>query len=461
MKKQATIYTPHHYQTEATKWLIEKSEPSNGGGAALFLAMGLGKTSSTLQAFKQLKDSGRVKTMLIVAPLRVAQTTWLAEVAKWSEFNNLTYIVVHGKDKEALLKKQVDIYIINYEGLAWLTTQKWQATDIICFDELTRMKNWSSGRVKAIKPFLPLFKRRWGLTGSPVPNGLYDLFSQVYMLDLGRRFGPYITKFRTSYFKPPTIYAPFKNIPYDNSVELIYDKIKDLAFRIEAEDWLTIPTEVHNPILLELPPKLKKDYNVLKKESIVALEAFGGVVTATTAATLSTKLRQFLSGAVYLADREVAQVHTHKLDALKDFVEDIDGNPVLVGYQYQHEIARFKDAFPKATFIESSTKASDLNRIITKWNNGDIPLLFGHPQSIGHGLNMQGACNNIIFYSLDFNLDNFLQFIKRVARQGQKETHVFIHYLIFAGTIDEYLMQVLTEKETVQNTLLDFLRIEI
>jgi SNF2 family DNA or RNA helicase len=281
------------------------------------------------------------------------------------------------------------------------------------------------------------------------------------MLDLGRRFGPYITKFRTSYFKPPTIYAPFKNIPYDNSIELIYDKIKDLAFRIDAARWLNIPTEVHNPILLELPPKLKVDYNALKKESIVALEAIGRTVTATTAAALSTKLRQFLSGAVYLADREVLQIHEHKLDALKEVIESMNGSPLFIGYQYQHELARFKEAFPKAAFIESSTKAGELSKIIAKWNNGDIELLFAHPQSAGHGLNMQGACNNIIFYSLDFNLDNFLQFIKRVARQGQKETHVFIHYLIFAGTIDEYLMQVLTEKEMVQNTLLDFLRIDI
>jgi SNF2 family DNA or RNA helicase len=459
MKKAAIHYTPHHYQEEAKNFCLKAFERERC--AALFLNMGLGKSATTLDVFKTLKDAGKANTMLIVAPLRVAQSMWPAEIAKWLEFSNLSYVVVHGKDKELLLRKKADIYIINYEGLAWLTTQKWKAPDLLVFDELTRMKNWSSGRVKAIKPFLNLFKYRLGLTGAPTPNGLYDLFSQIYMLDLGKRFGPFITKFRSIYFKPTTIYAPFKNIPYDNSIELIYDKIKNLAFSIDASQWITIPTEVHNPIMLELPSKLKADYNILKKESVVALEAFGGTVTATTAATLSTKLRQFLSGAVYLEDREVAQIHTHKLEALKEFVEDMAGNPVLVGYQYQHEITRFKDAFPKATFIESSTKASDLNRIITKWNNGDIPLLFGHPQSIGHGLNMQGACNNIIFYSLDFNLDNFLQFIKRVARQGQKETHVFIHYLIFAGTIDEYLMQVLTEKELVQNTLLDFLRIDI
>jgi SNF2 family DNA or RNA helicase len=454
---KAIPYNPHHYQSSAKNFCLESIKRE--GAAALFLNVGLGKTSITLSVFKELKDAGTINTMLIVAPLRVAQTTWPAEIAKWADFNNLTYVVVHGPNKQQLLNKKVDIYIINYEGLPWLTTQKWDCADMLVFDELTRMKNWTSQRVKAIKPFLYLFKVRLGLTGTPAPNGLQDLFSQIYMLDLGKRFGSGITKFRDKYFKPPSIYQQYKREPYDFAIQEIYDKIKDLAFRIDAKDWITLPEEIHNVIPLELPANLKKDYIILKKEFILTLECCTSV-TASSAAALSTKLRQFLSGSIY-TESGITNIHAHKLEALKDFIDDMNGNPVLIAYQYRHEATRFKQAFPSAEFITSTTSVIDLCSIIKRWNKGEIPVLFGHPQSVGHGLNLQGACNNILFYSLDFNLENYLQFIGRVSRQGQLERHVMIHYLTFIGTIDEYLLSVLKDKTSLQATLLDFLRVDL
>ena len=449
------VYTPHAYQRKGADWLIEKSNPSNGGGAALFLDMGLGKTSTTLMAFKRLKDAGLVSTMLIVAPLRVAQTTWPSEIAKWVDFIDLTCVVLHGPKKVELLQKKADIYVINYEGLVWLTSQQWRGADVICFDELTRMKSWKSSRVKALKPFLPTFKRRWGLTGTPAPNGLGDLFSQVYMLDIGLRFGRKVTYFNDTYFKPKTIYS-YKLVPYDDAPAAIYEKLQSLAYRIDAGDWIELPEEIHNTVELTLPPKLAAQYNELKEEFIAELEQ--AVITASSASVLSTKLRQFLSGNIYTEAGEVAHVHNEKMGALRELVDDLNGSPVLVGYQYRHEVAVFKKLFPEATFIESSTSKEALQKIVADWNAGKLPVLFGHPQSIGHGLNLQEACNTVVFYSLDFNLENYLQFIKRVARQGQKQKSVIINYLVFKGTIDEYILKVLAGKDTLQNALLNFIK---
>jgi SNF2 family DNA or RNA helicase len=454
-RKTLKVFTPHSYQERGANWLIEKSEAVNGGGAALFLDMGLGKTSTVLLAFKRLVDQGKATAMLIVAPKRVAQTTWPNEIGKWLDFIDLSYVVLHGSKKDELLKKKASIYIINYEGLAWLTNQKWAAPDIICFDELTRMKAWTSERVKALKPFLPLFKRRWGLTGTPVPNGLQDLFSQVYMLDLGTRFGRRITKFKDQYFKY-NVYSR-KLTPLPNAEDEIYTKLADLAFRIDSSDWLELPEILHNTVELELPKTLRNQYNVLRDEFIVELSN-STVINAGSASVLTTKLRQFLSGNVYI-DGGVEHVHMVKMQALRDMVDSLDGSPALIGYQYKHEIDMFKVLFPEATFIESSTSGPILQKIVSDWNAGKIPVLFGHPQSIGHGLNLQESGNTVIFYSLDFNLENYLQFIKRVARQGQKHKSVIVHYLVFKGTMDEYVLNVLSGKDTVQNALLDFLTI--
>jgi SNF2 family DNA or RNA helicase len=249
-----------------------------------------------------------------------------------------------------------------------------------------------------------------------------------------------------------------KPIPYPTAFEEIFEKLKNLAFRIADKDWLDVPEEVTNIIELELPKSLEKQYEVLRKEFIVELESLQ-VITAQSAGVLSTKLRQFLSGQVYVGGK-VEHVHRHKMDALAEFIEDNEGTPILVGYQYQHEAARFKELFKNAEFINSSTTATKLDDIMTRWNAGKIPLLFGHPQSIGHGLNLQEACNNVVFYSLDFNLENHLQFIKRIARQGQKQSHVFIHYLTFKDTIDEHLIKMLIEKKSLQDMLLDYITIE-
>lgn len=442
-------FTPHGYQQQGIDWLTK--EP---GGKALFLDMGLGKTATVLGAFKKLKDAGKVHTMMIVAPLRVAQATWPNEIHKWIDFYSFTFTIIHGPLKAEALKKDVDIYLINYEGLPWLYSQRWKATDVIVFDELTRMKSWSSLRVKVIRHYLPLYRYRWGLTGTPVPNGLIDVFSQVYMLDLGLRFGTRITRFRDKYFAQPTKYTWTRAL-LPGAADSICDALTSLAYRVEGNDWLDLPEEIHNPILLEFPKELQAKYAFLKKEFILHLE--GQVITAASASVLSTKLRQLLSGNMYNEAREIVPIHEHKLKALKDFLEDNEGRPVLVAYKFRHELEMFKRHFPKATFVEGKTTGPELQQIIKDWNDGEIPILFGHPASVGHGLNLQGGSNTVLFYSLDFNAENYLQFIKRVSRQGQPMPTVIIHYLLFEGTIDEYVLEVLQGKLSVQSSLLDYL----
>jgi SNF2 family DNA or RNA helicase len=256
------------------------------------------------------------------------------------------------------------------------------------------------------------------------------------------------------YFSQPTKWQ-HKRLPFKGTPEIIYKKLESLAFRAKASDWITLPEEIHNPILLPFPDELKATYAELKKEFIIRLKS--QVITAGCAAALSTKLRQLLSGNIYNADKEAIFVHHYKLKALQDFITDCDGKPVLVAYQYRHEVEMFKSHFKTASFIETSTSPASIRRIISDWNDGKIPILFGNPAAIGHGLNLQGGGNTVLFYSLDFNLENYLQFIKRVARQGQEAATVIIHYLVFENTIDEFILEVLQGKNDVQNGLLDYL----
>lgn len=450
------MWRPHEYQQMALDFTLNNLKRE--GASGLFLKPGMGKTSITLAVFKQLYEERLAKKMLIVAPLRVAQNTWSSEMWRWLNFNGLTYAILHGLHKEREARRDVNVYIINYEGLAWLLSQKkfWQC-DMLVFDELTRMKSWSAQRVKLIKPFLPTFKYRLGLTGTPTPNGYQDLFAQIYMLDRGKRFGHRITKFMDRYFKPPSIYSAYKRDIYDWAPAEIQEKIKDLCFSLNSEDWLKVPKEIHNPIYLELPEKLKAQYKVLKKEFIVELEQV--TITASKASVLSTKLRQFLSGSVYV-NGVAEEVHSIKYDYLQEFVEDL-GSPILIAYQYKHEATRLKKIFPHAAHISSEMNVAELNKTIADWNEGKIQVLIGHPASIGHGLNLQGGSNNVLFFSLDYNLELYQQFYGRLARQGQAADHVFIHYLLFNGTIDEHVLAVLQGKDDVQTSLLNFLKAEV
>lgn len=441
----------HPYQESGIEFLLNTPAQCNGGGGHL-LDMGLGKTACALEAFRRLKEAGKVKRMLVVAPLKVIQITWPDEIRKWDRFCGLSYTVLHGPNKAEALKRDVDIYLINYEGIDWLTDQAWVAPSIICFDELSKMKSWKSKRVKALKPFLPLFKYRWGLTGTPTPNNYYDIFAQAYMLDCGHTFGKFITHFCNEYFEP-LLKHEYKPKPKQDCVEGLAQKMSKLFYRLDGKDYLDLPTEIHNPIYLELPKGLHTKYTELQKEFITKM----GEVTlsVTSASALSNKLRQFLSGNVYTDETEYEFIHDVKFNALKDLIEEQQGRPILVGYKYRHELFTFKKMFKDAVFLDEYPSTAEVQKVVAAWNRGEVTVMFGHPASIGFGLNLQQACNTIAITSLDFNLADYLQFIKRVSRQGQKESHVIINYLIFKNTIDEMIVKVLASKNASQLLLLD------
>lgn len=467
---KAQPYKPHTYQKKAIKFLLEH------GGAGLFLDPGLGKTSITLAAIKMLKEEGFIEHALIVAPLRVCFSVWPKEIKKWREFNGLTCTVLHGDNKEELLKEKSDIYIINPEGLQWLLNQKRNllkslGVDTLVIDESSKFKKTSTQRFKILKPFLPKFKRRWILTGSPAPNGLMDLFGQIYILDLGRAFSPYITHFRKNFFAP----AGFGGYDWkiqQGAEQKINQLIKPLILRLDAKDYLELPQIVTNNIVVQLDKKSRALYDTMEKEMIVELEG-GKQAKAVSAASASMKCRQIASGGLYHEEnfdgddtpsmKTWTHIHDAKTEAIVDLVEEMQGRPILIGYEFKHDLDRLQKAFGKNTpYIGGGVSTKESTRIEEAWNNDELPILFGQPQSMGHGLNLQGSeCNTVALYTLTWNFELYDQFIKRVARQGSKHKRIFAHHIVAENTIDEAVVYALKGKCKVQATFLDALRIYV
>ena len=441
---------PRAYQKEGVEFI--KTGFLREGAAAMFLKPGLGKTTIALQSILEVKKANPSIKVLIMAPLRVCQISWPLELQKWLNFYDLTYTLLWGPTKEANLKKNVDIYIINYEGLAWLDEKIRRWPGFVIYDELTRLKNWSAKRVKLVKSRLYQFDLRLGLTGTPTAGGIKDLFSQIYMLDHGKRFGHSKVRFELEFFDRDP-WNQFKITPKDFAHQEIGDRINDLCFTVDPAKHLDLPEIVYVPIYLDLPPKLKAKYKELKEECLVELNK-ETVITTTSAAAASMKLRQFLAGTVYDEDGKEHVVHDLKIQALTDFVEDLDGQPLLVGYHFRYEPGNIKKAIKDAILIPKGASETVLQEIALEWNKGTYPLLAGHPQSIGYGLNLQEATNLIFMLTLDFSADPHEQFIKRIARSGQTESHVLVHCPMFRGTIDEYVFEILQGKQFDQESFL-------
>lgn len=459
--------------------------------AALFLDPGLGKTSITLAAIKMLKARKLVSKVLIVAPLRVCYSVWPREVDKWSDFAHLKIEVLHGPDKDAALERDADIYVINPEGLDWLlqtkktkviskktgkTTTKIEVYlrrfkklgfDTLVIDELTKFKHTSSSRFKALKLVHKTFGRRWGLTGSPASNGLLDLYGQCYILDEGRALGPYVTHYRSKYFetvdKAGFVWAPRKGAP-----EEIYERLSPLALRMAAEDYLDMPQVIENNIKLDMPEGARAFYDRLEEDLIARVE--DKVIVASNAAVASGKCRQVANGGIYLdpevtsmgfkilkGKKEFVDLHNEKTDALEDLVEELQGEPLLVAYDFGHDLARLRARFPTAKFA-ADYPAKKFNELEAAWNRGEIPLLFGHPQSIGHGLNLQEVGKNVAWYALTWDFELYDQFIRRIRRQGSKSKKIFVHHLIMRDTIDEVMLYALKSKNKGQQALFNGLK---
>lgn len=451
------FWQPHEYQKEAVKFLITH------GSGSLWLDPGLGKTAIVLEAFRILKHKGLAKKMLVVAPLRPVYGVWPKEVDKWEQFANYSVGILHGGGKDKVINKNHDIYVINFEGLRWLAGKlngKTWPFEILVIDEISYMKNTQTQRFKTLKPLLNNFDRRWGLTGSPAPNSLLDIFGPQYIIDQGATFGPFISKFRTDYFYPSG-YGGYEWKLLPDGEQRIYEKLGDKVLRMAALDHLDLPELAYNDIRIDLPEGARAIYEDFEKKLTIELET--GNVTAVNAAVAVMKGQQIANGGSYLdqdgtdAARKTIHIHDAKTEAVLDLVEELSGQPCVIGYHFQHDLERLQAAFPEAPVIGSGVVGKALEGITTQWNAGEVPVLLAHPMSAGHGLNLQGAGHAVIWYSLTWSLEIYEQFIRRLWRQGQKN-HIMVHHIIARNTVDEAIMLAIQRKDKTQQNLLNAVR---
>jgi len=426
------------------------------GSAGLFLDPGLGKTSIVLSAYKILKKEGYTsKGMLIIAPLRVCHNVWPAEILKWTNFCDLQIEVLHGPHKEEALERNADIHIVNPEGLAWLfdpKARRWRDWDILVIDESTRFKDTQTKRFKLMRKHFESFTRRWILTGTPVPNGISDLFGQIYILDLGAALGRYITHFRTKYFYTES-WKPYEYIPHDWAFDKIVDLVDPLVMRMSAEDYLSMPDLIiPEPTMVELPPKARKIYQELEDDFITKIDE--GFIVAANSAVAGGKCRQVANGGLYTNDQhDWIETHTEKIDALSDLLEELGGAPTLVMYEFNHDLARLRARFGDGVpTLGGGTSTKKADEYIRQFNNGHISVMFCHPASMAHGLNLQDVCHHIIFFGITWNFEHYDQSIRRIYRQGQRNP-VFVYHIVAEDTLDEKVMRVLKFKDCTQQDL--------
>ena len=441
-------WKPRAYQKTAIKFLLGQA------ACGLFLDPGLGKTSTVLSAFKILKEKGLVKRMLVIAPLRPVYSVWPNEIKKWENFSGLTYSILHGKSKATRAGENTDVNIVNcdYPALQWLLEFSVLGNyDVLVIDESTKFKSSSSKRFKLLKKVLPKFTRRWILTGTPMPKSLEDLFSQVYILDGGRSLGAYVTHFRNHFMDTPNPYQPYHRVLKEGAYERVLDLIDPLILRLKAEDHLDMPELIVNDIFVELPPKARKAYENIENEFFTDLES--GVIIAANAAVAGGKCRQIANGAVYLEDGSWNLTHDGKLEALQDLVECLQGKPLLLIYEWKHDIERIREAFGTVPSL-SDAKGDEADLPIEHFNAGLIPILATHPLSGGHGLNLQEACSNVVFFGLTWDYELYDQVFRRIYRQGQSSKSVVIHRILAKDTQDERVARVLAQKGASQEALL-------
>ena len=446
-------FIPHKYQKIAINKIFNTSR------AGLFLDMGLGKTVITLTAIEDLiYNRFEVEKVLVIAPLRVAEDTWSKESDKWDHLKHLSISKILGTpaQRRKALAKEADIYIVNRENVVWLTNElssigdSW-IFDMVVIDELSSFKSPKAQRFRALKKYITRSKRVVGLTGTPAPNGLIDLWSQIYLLDGGQRLGRTVTGYREKYFDPNQRNATtiFNYKPKPEAEEKIRNAISDICISMRAEDWLEMPERIDSIQSVKLSEKEQKAYEQFERDSYY--EFLSGEITAASRAALTNKLLQFSNGAVYDSNGRYIKIHDRKLDALEEIIELSNGKPVLCFYSYKHDLERIMERFSKAVKLKNSED-------ITAWNNGDIPLLLAHPAGAGHGLNLQGGGNIIVWFGLTWSLELYQQANARLYRQGQSENSVIIHHLITEGSVDEKVLNSLLNKKDVQDDLLNSLK---
>lgn len=442
----------HPYQKFCVDFIEE--HPNCG----VFLDMGLGKTIISLTAISHLLyDSFEVSRVLIIAPLRVARDTWVAELGKWEHLQGLRLERIIGTPKErvAALSRRAELYISNRENVEWLGKHyagRKLPFDMLVIDELSSFKNSKAKRFLALKKVLPQFSRVVGLTGTPAPNGLEDLWPQVFLLDRGQRLGRTMKSYLDMFFDTPNSWLPYKHEPKPGAEEEIYRRLSDICVSMRAADHLQMPERVDNIVELTLSSREEKLYRQMERDML--LPYADGDVLALNAASLAGKLLQLANGAVYDEFHNVRVIHDWKLDALEDLIEAANGKPLLVMYSYQHDLKRIQDRFGKygpdnPDGVRELKTFSDME----DWNEGRVKVAVTQPASTAHGLNLQYGGSTIVWFGLNWSLELYEQANARLWRQGQKQT-VVIHHLITKGTMDEQVMQALRDKAADQNALM-------
>ncbi len=452
-KLSNSAWKPHSYQRKAVKFMLQNS------CAGLLLDPGLGKTSISIAAHKILQKEKLIRCGLIIAPLRVCYSVWPKELEKWSDFKGMTIGVLHGSKKEKALEADKDLYVINPEGLPWLLKhplfKKKFKDQALYVDESSKFKNTTTQRFKLLRPFLPMFGRRYILTGSFAPNGLLDIFGQMYILDLGNALGQYITHYRNKYFYPSG-FGGYEWKLQEGAAKRIQDSIKPMTLRLDAEDYLKLPDLIINTIYVDLDERSRAMYDEMEDDLIAALD--NKDVTAATAAVASSKCSQIANGGIYDEDGKYHFIHDLKTEAVSEIVNELNGSPALVAYEYGHDLDRLRKSFGSSTpYIGGGVTPKRSSQLEVAWNKGELPVLLGQPASIAHGLNLQNAGNHVIWHSLTWNFEYYDQFNRRIRRQGSKHNQVFVHHIIARDTVDELKLHALNRKFRTQKDLFDAL----
>jgi len=427
-----------------------------------FVPMGLGKTVSTLKSLETLALADGSPT-LVLAPLRVAQSTWPDEVKKWSIDLPITPIVGTAAQRAQALREDSAIFTTNYENLPWLidwfkyNPRPWPFKTIVA-DEVTKLKGFrtrqGTKRAKALAEVAHKKVDRWiGLTGTPAPNGLKDLWGPMWFVDGGQRLGKSFTAFSERWFRKS--YDGFGLEVLPHAQEEIHNLIGDVCLSLDAKDYFDLKEPIRNRIEVQLPAKAMRQYRGMETKMFLELEGHLGPteIEALNAASKTQKCLQLANGAIYTDDaKHWSEVHDAKIQALDDIIEEAGGNPVLVAYHFRHDLARLTAAFPRGRVLDSNPET------IRLWNEGKIPILFAHPASAGHGLNLQDGGNSLVFFSVNWNLEEHQQIIERIGptRQAQAGHNrpVFLHYILAHDTVDLDVMERLETKASVQDILM-------
>ena len=446
----------HDYQNRAVD-MIEK-EPY----CVLFLSCGLGKTVTTLTAIADLLDGCIISKVLVIAPKRVTQVTWRDEIKSWEHLKNLRLSIIDGTadQRRAAMMTDADVYAVSRDNIVWLIQEYGGVRipfDMVVIDELTSFKNHASKRFKALRKVRKFIPRVVGLTGTPSPNGLIDLWAQIYLIDEGKRLGKSIGRYRDEFFTAgqrngDIVYSYIPKAPAEETEQKISNRISDICLSMTAEDYLKMPDKIMIYDNVEMDEKDYKRYKEFERERILELIDSDEPLSAASAAALSNKLQQFANGAVYDSERNVMQVHDQKIEKLKELVEASNGNPVLVAYSFKHDLDKITEALKEYKPVKLQTPA-DMQR----WNEGKIQVLITHPASAGHGLNLQKGGNIIIWYGNTWSLELYLQFNARLYRQGQKKP-VYIHHIVTKGTVDEKIIRSLGGKKNTQDGLMNCIK---